>query len=137
MRAIPLFDKIIVAVGNNTSKKYLFSVEERLLWLKKTFKDVASVEVHQYNGLTIEYCKTVGASFILRGLRNPIDYNYENTIAQMNRALNNSIETIFMPTDPIYAAISSTTVRDIIMGNGDAGQFLPDQIKNDFKKPTV
>ncbi len=132
LRAIPLFDKIVIGVGNNSSKKYLFTIEQRLEWIKKTFSNQASVEVTNYEGLTVDYCKKINANYILRGLRNPIDYNYESNIAYMNKALENDIETVFLLTSPEFMAINSTIVRDIIIHKGNAKQFVPLAIQNDF-----
>ena len=132
LRGLPLFDKIVIGVGTNTSKKYLFSIEQRLKWLKETFKNQPKIEVLAYEGLTIDFCKKINATYLLRGLRNPIDYNYESNIALMNKTLNSEIETIFLLTSPHFMAINSTIVRDIIINKGDACKFVPDLIKNDF-----
>ncbi len=129
-RAIPLFDKIIVAIGQNSLKKYHFSLEQRTQFINDTFSNNPTIEVSTYNGLTVDYCKEVNANFILRGIRNNADYTYENSIAQMNKAMNNNIEAIFMSTIPALSAINSTIVRDIIINGGDASQFVPAEIKN-------
>ena len=133
-RATPLFDKIIVAIGTNSSKKYLYTLEERMQWIKETFSENSKVEITTYTGLTIDYCKKVNANYILRGLRNTVDYNYEANIAQMNRAMQANIETVFMLTSPNLSAINSNIVRDIIINNGDASQFVPKAIQQNFKK---
>jgi len=133
-RALPLFDKIIVAIGINTLKKYHFSLERRLYFIKLTFKNHSKIEVATYDGLTINFCKNVNAKYILRGIRNVADYNYENSIAQMNKAMENDIETIFIPTIPELSAINSTIIRDIIINGGDAGKFVPEIIKNELAK---
>lgn len=132
LRAIPLFDKIIIGVGSNTSKKHLFTLQERMNWLTTTFNNYSTVEVKTYEGLTIDFCKEIGANYMLRGLRNPIDYNYETNIAHMNKSLNKDIETIFLLTSPEFMAINSTIVRDIIIHKGNAKQFVPAAIANDF-----
>lgn len=132
LRGLPLFDKIVIGVGTNTAKKYLFTIEQRLKWLKETFKNQPKIEVLAYEGLTIDFCKKINATYLLRGLRNPIDYNYESNIALMNKTLNSEIETIFLLTSPHLMAINSTIVRDIIINKGDASKFVPDLIKNDF-----
>ena len=129
-RALPLFDKIIVAIGINTAKKYHFSLDQRTEFIELTFKNNPKVEVKNYNGLTIDFCKKNNANYILRGIRNSSDYLYENSIAQMNKAMSEDIETIFIPTNPERSAINSTIVRDIIINNGDASQFVPAAIRD-------
>jgi pantetheine-phosphate adenylyltransferase len=128
-RVLPLFDKIIVAIGENASKKYHFSLEQRTEFIKATFNNNPKVEVISYSGLTINFCKQAGAEFILRGIRNNADYTYENSIAQMNKAMAKDIETIFIPTIPELSTINSTIVRDIIINGGDANQFVPSAIR--------
>jgi pantetheine-phosphate adenylyltransferase len=128
-RAIPLFDEIIVAIGVNSSKNYMYSLEQRLQWIKATFSDCKSVKVIQYEGLTIEACKKHQVKFILRGLRNSNDYEYEKSIAMMNQAMAKNIETIYLNTQPEYAAISSTIVRDIIKNQGNALPFLASGVR--------
>lgn len=127
-RALPLFDEIIVAIGTNSQKKYMFDLKQREQWIKDCFRDEKKVSVKIYEGLTVNFCEKENAKFILRGLRNQIDYEYEHTIAQMNRKLNDEIETVFLFTELEYATINSTTVRDILKHGGDANQFLPKQI---------
>lgn len=128
-RALPLFDKIIVAMGTNTTKKYLFDEERRIALLKDAFQGMAQVEVKSFNGLTKDFCQAEDAQFILRGLRNSIDFEYERSIAQMNKAMSPSIETIMIVTDPDLSHISSSIVREIIKTNGDVAQFLPPNVK--------
>ena len=113
-RALPMFDKIIVAIGVNSSKNEMFPIEQRQNWIEKTFSDCPSVEVINYKGLTIDACKKYQAKFILRGLRNSNDYEYEKSIAMMNQAMEQSIETIYLNTHPELAAISSTIVLSLI-----------------------
>lgn len=127
-RALPLFDEIIVAIGNNSQKKYMFDLKQREQWIKDCFSNEPKIHVDIYQGLTVNYCEKQQAKYILRGLRNQIDFEYEHTIAQMNRRLNDEIETVFLFTELEYAAISSTVVRDIIRNNGEANQFLPKEI---------
>lgn len=127
-RALPLFDEIIVAIGNNAQKKYMFDLKQRENWIKGAFKS-SKIRVDIYQGLTVEYCEKMNAKYILRGVRNTQDFEFERSIAQMNRRLNDEIETITIFTDPAYAAISSTIVRDIIRNQGDAQQFLPKNIQ--------
>ena len=123
-RAIPMFDKIIVALGENSSKNEMFPMEQKQNWIEKTFSDCPSVEVINYKGLTINACKNHQAKFILRGLRNSNDYEYEKSIAVINQAMEPSIETIYLNTNLECAAISSTIVRDIIKNKGNAQPFL-------------
>ncbi|MGB0887528.1 MAG: pantetheine-phosphate adenylyltransferase [Vicingaceae bacterium] len=129
-RALPLFDKIIVAIGVNSSKKYHFTLEQRTQFIELTFNNNPKIEVATYKGLTIDFCKSVNANYILRGIRNSSDYLYENSIAQMNKAMAENIETIYLSTIPALSAINSTIVRDIIINNGNASQFVPVAIKN-------
>jgi pantetheine-phosphate adenylyltransferase len=131
-RALPLFDKIIVAIGQNSAKKYHYSLEQRTNFIELTFNNNPKIEVISYTGLTIDFCKSVNASYILRGIRNSSDYLYENSIAQMNKAMENDIETIFIPTIPELAAINSTIVRDILINGGNVEQFVPTAIKNNL-----
>lgn len=128
-RAMPLFDKIIVAIGVNTQKKYLFSLEQRKTWLNDVFCESDKVEIDVYENLTANYCKDKNAHFILRGLRNSNDFDYEKTISQLNHIIGNGVETIFLNSQPQYSHISSTIVREIILGKGDATPFLPHQVK--------
>jgi pantetheine-phosphate adenylyltransferase len=123
-RAIPMYDEIVVALGTNSSKNYMFSTEQRFNWIKETFSDCPSVKVINYEGLTIDACKKHNAKFILRGLRNSNDYEYEKSIAMMNQAMAADIETVYLNTRPELAAISSTIIRDIIKNQGNAEAFL-------------
>lgn len=125
LRALPLFDTIIVAIGNNTTKNYMFPLEKRKEWLKQTFADHKQVIVEEYTGLTVDFCKRKNANYILRGIRTPGDYEYENSIAQMNKMMLHELESIFMLTLPEHVAISSTIVRDILKHGGNVTQFIP------------
>ncbi len=125
LRAVPLFDKIIVAIGVNSQKKYLFSLEQRLAWLEEVFKNEANVEVAHFQGLTAHYCQEVGAEYLLRGLRNASDFDYEKTISQLNNIVGEGLETIFLISEPQYSHFSSTIVREIIKGGADPSPFLP------------
>ena len=127
-RGLPLFDKIIVAIGVNSQKKYLFSLEQRKLWLEAVFANEPRVEVAHFQGLTANYCKSIGANYLLRGLRNASDFDYEKTISQLNNIVGDGIETIFLIAQPEYSHISSTIVREIIKGNGDASPFIPPEV---------
>ena len=127
-RALPLFDKIIVGIGINASKNPMFGAEQRMQWFKEIYKNEPKVESEVYDGLTINYCKQVGAQFILRGIRYVSDFEYEKTIADANRTLDNNIETIFLTGEPKYTSVASTIVRDILRNGGDASPFLPDAV---------
>lgn len=133
-RAIPLFDKIVVGIGLNTSKAPMFSAEQRLKWINEIYKDGDKVEGAIYEGLTINFCKKIGAHFILRGIRYVSDFEYEKTIADANRTLDKSIETIFLTGEPKYTSVASTIVRDIILNRGDASHFLPEIVFQSLKK---
>lgn len=132
-RSIPLFDKIIVAIGVNTQKKYLFSLDRRTAWIREVFKDYPTIEVSNYNGLTINYCKEIGAQYLLRGIRSASDFEYEKTIAHLNHTMESQIETILMLSPPEYSSISSTIVREIILGKGDVSKFVPKEIADSMK----
>ena len=133
-RAIPLFDKIIVGIGINTTKAPMFTADQRLSWIKEIYKDEPRVEGAVYEGLTVGFCKKVNAKFILRGIRYVSDFEYEKTIADANRTLDNSIETIFLTGEPKYTSVASTIVRDILRNKGDASHFLPDIVYKSLKK---
>lgn len=130
-RAIPLFDKIIIAIGQNSQKKYMFSLEQRMEFIKNTFAKHEKIEVDHFEGLTIEYCRSRGVNFILRGLRNPADFEFEKAIAQTNRELtkNNKIETIFLLTSASKSFISSSIVREIINFGGHYELLVPDTVR--------
>tara|TARA_B110000444_G_scaffold261340_1_gene312759 strand:+ start:6649 stop:7110 length:462 start_codon:yes stop_codon:yes gene_type:complete len=128
LRALPLFDEIIIGVGINTDKKYMFSIEERTAFLKNVFNKYKKIKVQSYGGLTIKYCKSIEAGFILRGLRNPADFEFEKAIAHTNRKLS-GIETVFLLTSSKTSFISSSIVRDIIKNNGDYKSFVPSPVK--------
>lgn len=125
-RALPLFDKIIVAIGQNTQKKYLFDLHQRESWIRASLQGLAGIEVSIFENLTAHYCRQVGAHFLLRGLRNASDFDYEKTISQINHIVGDGVETLFLISQPAFSHISSTIVREIIKGGGDATPFLPD-----------
>lgn len=127
-RALPLFDKVIIAIGKNTSKQSLFSVDVREKWLKSVFSDEEKVEVESYTGLTSDFCALHGARFMLRGVRNGGDFEYERTIAQMTTAMAPDLETVILFTDPEFAAVNSTVVREIIRNKGKVSAFVPEGI---------
>jgi pantetheine-phosphate adenylyltransferase len=126
-RAMGLFDEIIVAIGINNDKKYLFDLDQRLLFIKETYRDNKKVKVTTYKGLTIDYCKQIEADYILRGLRNPADFEFEKAIAQTNRNLS-GIETVFLLTSANTSYISSSIVRDVYRNGGDISSLVPSAV---------
>ena len=128
-KAAPLFDKIYVAVGTNTSKSYLYEADQRLAMAKQSFERFSNVEIASFEGLTVDFCKTVNATFLLRGLRNNIDFEYEKPIAEMNRKLYPELETVFLITDAEISCISSSIVRELIRNEGNVDRFLPPGLK--------
>ena len=133
-RALPLFDKIVVGIGINTSKAPMFTPEQRLDWIREIYKDEGRVMGAVYEGLTVDFCQKIGAHFILRGIRYVSDFEYEKTIADANRTLDRSIETIFLTGEPKYTSVASTIVRDILRHGGDASHFLPELVTLSLKK---
>ncbi len=120
-----MFDKIIVMIGYNANKKSFFPIEKRIKWINQVFKDVDKVEVRLHDGLTVDFCKEVGAKYILRGLRTSADFEYERAIAQINKKMHPEIETVFLLTLPEHTPVNATIIRDIVFHGGDASQFLP------------
>ena len=127
-RSLPLFDEIVIAIGVNADKKYMFSLEERKRFIEETFKDEPKVSVITYKGLTIDLCHQIEAHFILRGLRNPADFEFEKAIAHTNRRLS-KIETIFLLTAADTSFISSSIVRDVIRNGGEYQKLVPDAVR--------
>lgn len=127
-RALPLFDEIIIAIGTNTDKKYMFPLDDRKKFIEETFKDEPKVKVDVYQGLTIDYCKEKEADFLLRGLRNPADFEFEKAIAHANRLVS-GIETVFLLTAVDTSFISSSIVRDFIRNNGDYSLLVPAAVR--------
>ncbi len=125
LRGSELFDKVIVAMGNNTNKKRYFEIDRMVGLIEETFKDIPSVEVILYDELTASLAKKHGAEYLLRGLRNTTDFEYENSIAQVNRTLNPELETVFLITSPKFASISSSVIREVHGYGGDVSEFLP------------
>ena len=123
-RTIGLFDEIIIALGTNSNKKYMFSEEQRIKWIETAFKNTPNVSVKSFSGLTIDFCKKNKADYIIRGVRTSTDFEFEKAIAQMNREMS-KIETIFIMPLPEHSAINSTIIRDIVRNNGDASMFVP------------
>lgn len=128
IKALPLFDKIIIGIGNNSEKKYMFTSKQRLLHVNTCFKANNNIEAQFYEGLTVNFCKQVGAKYLIRGLRNANDFEFEKNIAQMNKAIS-GIDTVFFITDPELSAISSTVLRDIYRNGGDIRPFIPDGVE--------
>jgi len=126
-RALPLFDEIIIAIGTNSAKKYMFSLEKRIQFIRETFKKEQKITVTSYKGLTIDFCRKNEIDFILRGLRNPADFEFEKAIAHTNRKLS-KIETIFLLTSADTSYISSSIVRDIMRHGGDISSLVPKSV---------
>jgi pantetheine-phosphate adenylyltransferase len=126
-RGVSLFDEVIVAIGVNAEKKYMFSLEDRKRFIEDTFKDEPKVRVISYSGLTIDLCKKENADFILRGLRNPADFEFEKAIAHTNRVMS-KIETVFLLTAARTSFISSSIVRDVLLNGGDISQLVPESV---------
>ena len=127
-RSIPLFDEIIIGVGSNSEKKYMFPISKRMAFIEETFSEYKSISVSKYQGLTIEFCKKVQANFIIRGLRNPADFEFEKAIAHTNRKLS-GIETVFLLTSAKTSFISSSIVREVISNRGDYTQLVPPTVR--------
>lgn len=127
-RSVSLFDKVYVGIGLNSNKKPLLDTQIRLEMLKAVFADDSRIEIVTYEGLTVDFCKEIGASHMIRGIRTVSDFEYEKAIAQMNHALIPEIESIFIVSKPGYSSISSTIVRDILRFGGDVGQFVPSAV---------
>ena len=127
-RALPLFDEIIIAIGINSDKKYMFTLEERMQFIRDTFKGEPKIKVETYSGLTIDYCKRVDAGFMLRGLRNPADFEFEKAIAQTNRKLS-GIDTVFLLTSADTSYISSSIVRDVLRNGGNFKVLVPKSVR--------
>jgi len=133
-RSVGLFDEIIVSVGENSTKQGFFSMETRLEWLRLVFEDLPSVKVSTYKGLTVDYCREVGAGFILRGLRTAADFEFERSIGQMNKKMLPAIETVFLLSTPENTPISSSIIRDILRFGGDASDFVPARLRELINK---
>jgi pantetheine-phosphate adenylyltransferase len=132
-RALPLFDKFVIGIGRNVNKEPMFSEEKRLQWLREIYKNEPKVEALAYDGLTVECCKRIGATFVLRGIRYVNDFEYEKAIADMNRSLDHNVETIFLTCLPQFTSVASTLVRDVIRNRGDVTQFLPKEVAASLK----
>ncbi|HCQ29459.1 MAG TPA: pantetheine-phosphate adenylyltransferase [Flavobacteriales bacterium] len=128
-RAYDLFDEIVIGIGTNSTKQNMFSVEQRRRWIEETFKDYPKISVSFYSDLTVKFCQEINAQYIIRGLRDTKDFEFEKSIGQMNRELENSVETIYLITDPALSAINASIVRDIIKHGGDISKFVPKAVK--------
>jgi pantetheine-phosphate adenylyltransferase len=128
-RGLPLFDELIIAIGINSGKKSMFTLEQRVKWIKEIFADEPKIKVETYEGLTVDYCRKKDAKFILRGLRTAADFEFERGIGQVNRSLATEIETVFILTEARYTPVSSSIVRDIIKHGGDITGLVPDVVK--------
>ena len=128
-RAIPLFDQLIIAIGDNADKKHMFTTEQRKKWIQNVFVDEPKISIEVYDGLTIEFCKKMNAHFILRGLRTSADFEFERSIAQINRKLAPEVDTLFILTETKYTPITSSIVRDVIRNGGDISEFVPEEVK--------
>ena len=128
-RVLPMCDELVIAVGENLDKKYMYNLKERLDFINKTHSNELKIKVKSFKGLTVDFCKSIEATAIIRGLRNPADFEFEKSIAQMNRRLS-GIETLFLLTAPDYSYISSSIVREIIKNNGDYSSLVPDAVLN-------
>lgn len=132
-RALPLFDKIVVGIGVNSAKNPMFSAAQRMAWFNEIYKHEPKVESTTFEGLTVDFCKTIGAKFILRGIRFVSDFEYEKSIADANRTMDRNIETVFLTGEPLYTSVASTIVRDILKNGGDAAAFLPNAVIHSLK----
>jgi pantetheine-phosphate adenylyltransferase len=128
LRALPLFDRIIIAIGENSEKRSYFPLEKRLEMIRKLYLGQSKVEVDQYQGLTVDYCRKAGARFLLRGLRTSADFEFERAIAQVNLKMNPEVETVFLLTLPEYSPVTSTIVREILRYGGDVSPFIPENL---------
>ena len=133
-RSLMVFDKVVIGIGRNANKLPMFSEEQRLKWAREIYKGDDRVEAVVYEGLSVSCCQEIGAKFILRGIRYVNDFEYEKAIADMNRALDNHIETVFLTCLPQYTSVASTLVRDVLRNGGDAFPFLPKVVADSLKK---
>jgi pantetheine-phosphate adenylyltransferase len=133
IRALQLFDKIIIAVGHNAQKYGFFSIEARMSMIKKIFADNDKIEVDCYEGLTVDYCRKKNIYFIIRGLRTSADFEFERSVGQVNKQMERKVETVFLLTSTKFTPISSSIIRDILANNGNANQFISNKINiNDY-----
>jgi pantetheine-phosphate adenylyltransferase len=135
-RSLQLFDKLYIGIGVNANKAPMFSADQRVQWLDEIFKSEPKIKSVIYEGLTVECCKKVKANYILRGIRYVNDFEYEKAIADMNRSLDENIETVFLTCLPKYTSVASTLVRDVIRNGGDVSQFVPDPVLKTIRQNT-
>ncbi|MBP6978076.1 MAG: pantetheine-phosphate adenylyltransferase [Bacteroidales bacterium] len=128
LRALSVFDEIIIAVGQNIEKKYFYPLDRRMEWIMKVFHDYPMITVESYQGLTVDYCRQKGVHFIIRGLRTSADFEFERSIGQINKQIYPDVETVFLLATPEFTALNSSIVRDIIRNNGDPNPFIPDAL---------
>ena len=131
-RSLPLFDEIVVAVGVNSAKTSMYSIEQRLRCLELVTERFPNVSVQTFEGLTSAFCEKLGANWLIRGVRNGGDFEYERTIAQMTKSLNPALETVILFTDPEFAHIHSNVVREILRNGGDASAFIPSELRDEI-----
>ncbi len=137
-RSLPLFDKLYIGIGLNSNKQPMFSPEQRMHWLEDIFRSQPKIESVIYEGLTVDCCKKLGANYVLRGIRYVNDFEYEKAIADMNRSLDENIETIFLTCLPKFTSVASTLVRDVLRFGGDVSQFVPDEVLQTIRQtPTL
>lgn len=132
-RALDLFDELVIGIGVNTGKTPMFSLEQRMQWIKDLYSHAPKVKVATYEGLTVNFCKQIDARFILRGIRGIGDFEYEKAIADVNRQMDSRIETVFLSCTPKYSTIASSLVRDVLRYDGDASQLLPETVLRSIK----
>lgn len=136
-RSLPLFDKLYIGIGINSNKEPMFSPEQRVHWLEEIFKNEPKIEALIYEGLTVRCCQKVNATYIIRGIRYVNDFEYEKAIADMNRSLDENIETVFLTCLPKYTSVASTLVRDVIRNGGDVTQFVPDAVLSTIQQKNM
>lgn len=125
LRALPLFDEIIIAIGINALKSYYFTIEQRKVWIEEVFKDFQQIRVATYEGLTVDFCRQQNVNYILRGLRTSADFEFERGIGQVNKQMFPPLETVFFLTTPELTSVTSSIIRDLVRNGGDASQFVP------------
>ena len=133
LRSLPLFDEIIIAIGINSQKQSLYTLDQRMDWIREVFKNEKKVKVESYEGLTVNFCEKKKAKYLLRGIRSAADFEYEKTIAHLNNDMLPGLETILMLSKPELSSVSSTIVREIIRGKGKVAKFVPKEIAKNFK----
>ena len=133
LKALKLFDIVIIAIGHNANKKHLFPLEKRMEWIKAIFVNEPKVQVDSYSGLTSNFCKKNNADYIVRGLRSSLDFEYEKQIARVNEHLNKGLLNVFLISDEGVSSVSSTIVRDLIIYDGDYKSFIPKEVVIDAK----